>query len=98
MPKGRVASLAGLGINNQAPMVETDINELGDKRLNPEESNLRERESLLKKASIYKIEDQDELADAHRSEGARMPYSEFCLKLKKVAPELTLRDGATGQI
>jgi len=98
MPKGRVASLAGLGINNQAPMVETDINELGDKRLNPEESVIKEREALLKKASVYKIEDQGELQDVKRSEGARLHFGELLRKLQRIAPDLQARDGSPGSL
>lgn len=98
MPKGRLASLAGLGKNNKAPMVETDIHELGDKRLNPEEGVIKERESLLKKASVYKCEDQDELQNEKRSEGARLSFSELVLRLQKIAPELQYRDGSPGNV
>src|SRR6185437_14497578 len=98
MPKGRVASLAGLGVNNRAPMVETDINELGDKRLNPEEGVIKEREELLKKASVYRVEDQGELENPERSSGSRMAYSELLRRLMLICPELTARDGSAGNL
>src|SRR6185312_5745016 len=98
MPKGRVASLAGLGIKNQAPMVETDRLELGDTRLNPDEAVIREREDLLTKASKYKIEDQSELEDAKRSEGARLHFTELLRKLQVIAPGLQARDGSAGNL
>jgi len=98
LPKGRLASLGGLGKNNQAPMVETDIHELGDKRLNPEEGVIKEREDLLKKARKFRVQDQDELENPARSEGARIPYTELLKRLNKVCPQLTAREGSPGSL
>lgn len=79
-------------------MVETDINELGDKRLNPEEGVIKEREALLKKASVYKIEDQGELQNEKRSEGSRLAFSQLLQKLQRIAPDLQARDGLPGNV
>lgn len=79
-------------------MVETDINELGDKRLNPEEGVIKEREALLKKASVYKIEDQAELQNEKRSEGSRLSFSELLHRLQRIAPDLQVKDGSPGNV
>lgn len=98
MPKGRVASLAGLGLKNQAPMVETDIHELGDKRLNPEEGVIKEREALLTKASKYRIYGQDELEDPDRALGPKLSYTEVISRIRRAQPQLKAIDGSPGNI
>lgn len=97
MPKGRLAGLKRKG-DTRAPMVETDIHELGDKRLNPDEGVIKEREALLKKASVYKIKDQGELQNPKRSDGARLGFSAFLSRLKKIIPELKEKDGSPGNL
>lgn len=82
----------------KAPLVETDINELGDKRLDPKEGVAYQREKCLKQASQFKIEDQDELADGQRVYGPRLAYSNLLARLEKLAPGLEARDGARGQL
>ena len=79
-------------------LVQTDINELGDKRLNPDEAVIREREELLRLASTRKIKGQEELEDAERSAGPRMAYTEFLRRLRSEAPALKALDGSPGSI
>lgn len=79
-------------------LIETDIHELGDKRLNPEEGVIRERENCLKAASKYVIEDQAELQNSQRAEGARLSYTALLSRLMKIAPGLNARDGSPGNL
>lgn len=79
-------------------MVETDIHELGDRRLNPEEGVIRERESLLKKVSMYRVDGQDELEDKKRQYGARISFQSFISRLQKLNSQLSARDGSPGNI
>lgn len=82
----------------KAPLVETDIHELGDERLNPEEAVIRERTALLAKASQYRIYGQDELEDPERALGPRLQYTEVLSRLKRVCPQLKVQDGSEGNI
>jgi hypothetical protein len=82
----------------EAPYVETDKRMLGDSHLNPEEAVFREREKCLKEASKYRIANQDELADAKRSEGSRLSFSAVLAKLQKIVPGLVARDGSPGNL
>ncbi len=81
-----------------APLVEPDINELGDKRLNPEEAVAREREALLKKASAFRMPDQDEMEQPEREYGPRLSSDALLGRLRTIAPQLSARDGAPGHI
>jgi hypothetical protein len=71
--------------------------ELGDKFLDPAEANIRERESLLKKAGAAKIYGQAELQDSNRSAGPRMHYSDLIRRLEKICP-VKVRDGSPGAV
>jgi len=77
-------------------LVQTDINELGDKRLNPDEAVYREREDLLKLASTRKIGGQEELEDAERSCGPRLSWQEVIRRLRLCNPELKFHDAQGG--
>lgn len=79
-------------------LFQTDINELGDKRLDPIENVAKLREKCLKDASKYKIEDQDELQNSKRSEGTRMGYAQLLSRLQKIVPDLTAREGSPGNL
>lgn len=79
-------------------LVETDIHELGDKRLNPEEAVIREREDLLRNASRNKLSAQKELEDPSRSGGPRIQFSEFCSKLRRAIPEIRVVRGSPGNV
>jgi hypothetical protein len=81
-----------------APMVETDIRELGDQRLNPEEACAREREDLLRIEAKKKIWGQAELEDHERSAGPRMPWTELIRKLQRCNHGLQVRDGSANAV
>lgn len=85
-------------MSNKAPLVETDPMELGDKRLNPEESVCREREDLLKVASAKKIYGQAELEDPMRAFGPRLQWTEVISKLHRCNPEIKVKDGIPGNV
>jgi hypothetical protein len=76
----------------KAPLVQTDIHELGDERLDPAESVHREREALLKLAATRAIPGQKELEDPDRSSGPRIYWRELLRRLEKIAPGLRSRD------
>lgn len=78
---------------HKSALVEPDINEIGDKRLNPEEAVARERESLLNMASHYAIPGQKQLEDPKRSSGPKIYWSEFLRRLMKLAPEIRPKHG-----
>jgi hypothetical protein len=79
-------------------LIQPDINELGDKRLDPKEAVIRERELCLKEASKYIIQDQSELQDADRSKGERIGYGDFLARLQKVVPDLVPKEGSEGNL
>lgn len=79
-------------------LIQPDINELGDKRLDPKESVAREREELLKIASTRKIAGQEELEDAERSAGPRLAYTEIIRRIQVEAPSLKVLEGAPGSV
>lgn len=73
-------------------LIQPDKNELGDKRLNPEEAVKREREELLKVASRFKVSHQDELSDADRSSGPKIYWRQLLYRLQKLNPLLRYKD------
>lgn len=77
-----------------APLVETDIKNLGDKHkiLSPQEAVAAEREELLKLASVKKIWRQDELENPERSSGPRIHWREFLRRLQKINPKIKAKD------
>lgn len=81
-----------------APYVETDKRMLGDSHLDPIENVHKLREKCLKDASKYKIEDQEQLQDAKRSEGSRLGYAELLSRLQKIVPDLVAREGSAGNL
>ena len=66
MPKKKLRPLKG------APYVEVVKDQLGDKHLDPVESNVREREKTLQQVSKHKIHGQAELED---------PARRFCIQV-----------------
>lgn len=72
--------------------------ELGDAHPNPEEFVIREREDLLKQISSRKAYGQDELDKPERSKGGRLYYSVLLRKLKKLYPQLLVKDGIPGNV
>ena len=81
-----------------APLVEVDPLELTDKRLNPEEAVIRERQELLKMASKSKISGQEELEDAERACGPRLNWTEVLRRLQKCNPQIQVKDGMPGSV
>lgn len=79
-------------------MLITDIQNLGDSRLNPEEGLAKLREENLALAAQKKIQGQDELEDVNRSGGSRMPWKELIFRLTKCNPTLQFRDGTPGNV
>lgn len=71
---------------------------LGDSHLDARENVIKLREMCLKFASRYVTEDQEELQNAGRSEGARLPYTELLKRLKKICPTLAAREGSAGNL
>lgn len=83
----------------RAPLMQPDKNELGDKRLNPEESVAKEREELLSiRHKKHAFPGQDLLADADRSIGSRIPSGEFIVRLQKLNPAILVKDGIPGNV
>lgn len=89
MPKKPKREFKKSGI---APVVEPDIHELGDKRLNPEEGVAREREALLHKVSAFRIPGQDELENPDRQYGPRISAEKFIVVLQHLAPGLVAKE------
>lgn len=79
-------------------LVQTDINELGDFRLDPKESVAREREKALAMAAQKRIYKQDELEDLNRAFGPRIQHGEMIRRLKKLLPSLKVLDGSPGNV
>jgi hypothetical protein len=77
-------------------LVQADINELGDKRLSPEEATHREREIALRKASQSRIDGQEELEDVERSCGPRIAWQELIRRLQDSNPSLLFMDSQGG--
>jgi hypothetical protein len=72
--------------------------QLGDAHLDPKEEVARQREELLKDIAPRKAYGQEELDKAERSEGPRLYYSVFLRKLKKIYPQLLVKDGIPGNV
>jgi hypothetical protein len=81
-----------------APYVEPDRSQLGDRHLDPKEAVIREREELLKTTSRSKIYGQQELEDQERSAGPRLSYTEIIYRLHKINPQLKVVDGIKGSV
>jgi hypothetical protein len=81
-----------------APLVQTDIHELGDERLNPEENVARLREELLQQEAKKKIWGQEELEDPERSSGPCIPWARLIGRLQKCNPGIRVRDGIPGNV
>jgi hypothetical protein len=88
-----------LSRRRRAPLMQPDRNELGDRRLNPEESVAKQREELLSiRHKKHAFAGQDLLADADRSIGTRMPSGELITRLQKLNPAILVKDGIPGNV
>jgi len=81
-----------------APYVEPNKAMLGDKHLDPTESNVRLREDILKQESVKRIHGQDELEKSDRSLGSRLYFTEILRRLWNCNPQIRVRDGAEGSV
>lgn len=79
-------------------LIQPDINELGDKRLDPKEGVAQKREQCLGMAAKKRLPGQDELEDPSRALGPRMQFTEVISKLKRLIPGLTVMDGSPGNV
>lgn len=84
--------------SRKAPLVEADINELGDKRLNPEEGVAQKREECLSMVANRRIGGQSELEDKERGSGPRLQFTEIISRLRREIPTLRVLDGSPGNI
>jgi hypothetical protein len=96
MPKKKLDKIDKMIATRKAPLVQADIMELGDKRLNPAENVKRQEEELLQKASKFKIGRQEELEDAERSSGPRLQFTEVISRLRSEIPSLKAVDSQGG--
>lgn len=74
-------------------LVQTDINELGDKRLDPKESLAKIKEENIALRAKDKLPGQAQLQDVQAALGTPMGYQELILRLKRLVPELVIQDG-----
>jgi len=74
-------------------LIQTDRAELGDTRLNPEESVIRTREELLSQEAKKKYWKQEELEDVERSLGPRINWTDLIRRLQKLNPGIQVKDG-----
>lgn len=80
--------MAGSRLNHQ----------LGDKHLDEKESVIRQREELRDAISGREAYGQKDIEKAERSEGPRLYYTEFLLRLKKIWPHFIVKDGIPGNV
>jgi hypothetical protein len=79
-------------------LILTDSNELGDKRLSPEEGVAKLREGNRKLDEKHKIANQKLLTNVEASVGRTMMSNDFIQKLQKLNPSLIIGDGLPGAI
>lgn len=79
-------------------LIQPDIHELGDERLDPTENVAKKREECLAMAANKRIYKQDELEDPTRALGPRIPFGEMVRKLRKLIPSVKVLDGSPGNV
>jgi hypothetical protein len=79
--------------HGKAPLVVTDINDLGDKRLSPIEANCKLREENQRLIDAKKIPNQALLEDHDMALGNPMSPNDFIQKIKKLNPAIIVEDG-----
>lgn len=79
-------------------LVQTDRNELGDRRLDPKENVAKKREECIAMAGMKRLAYQDDLEDPSRTMGPRLQFSEFVSRLKRIVPSLVVKDGMAGHV
>ncbi len=79
---------------NKAPIIITDSNELGDKRLDPKEVLIKLREENNSHAQrMTRKPDQDILGNKDMAQGQPMEYQHLIHLLKKMNPNIIIKDG-----
>lgn len=81
-------------------LIQPDIDELGDKRLNPDEAVAKAKEDnhRIQAAKGLFLPRQEELENQVLSEGRRIGYREFIRRLSHANPRLLFKDGLPGNI
>lgn len=74
-------------------LIQPNIHELGDKRLNPEENLAKLKEGNAKLNEQYKIPGQAELEDVDKALGKPMSYTEVIRRIKLANNSLIVEDG-----
>jgi hypothetical protein len=74
-------------------LIVTDINDLGDKRLSPEEGVAKLREGNAKLSAEKHIPNQKLLEDHEAAAGTFMLHSELIRRIKKLNPKIVVEDG-----
>lgn len=69
-------------VPNKAPIVVPDINELGDKRLDPAENLAKIKEDNLKLFGVHKLPGQELLENTDMALGKPLDWREFVRKLE----------------
>lgn len=79
-------------------LIQPDINELGDKRLDPKEGVAQKREECLAMAASRRLPHQEDIEDPMRAFGPRLQFTELLSRLRRVNPTLRALDGSPGNI
>lgn len=79
-------------------LIQTDKNELGDKRLDPKENVAKKREECIAAAGLKRLAGQDDLEDPSRTMGPRLQFSDIVAKLQRLVPSLRVLDGLPGNV
>lgn len=74
-------------------LIETDISQLGDKRLAGDELIAREKEKTQAQLDTKRIPDQTDLENREAGMGQVLPCSEFLRLLGKICPGLLIEKG-----
>lgn len=79
-------------------LIQPDIHELGDKRLDGKENVAKLREECLSQAAASRISGQDELEKQERSAGPRLHYAEIIRRIRDVNRDIRVLDGSPGNV
>jgi hypothetical protein len=79
-------------------LIQTNHDELGDKRLNPEEGLAKFKEENATLVQNRRLHKQDELEDQERSAGPRLAYQEVIRRLLKCNSGIRVKDGSLGNV
>lgn len=74
-------------------LIQPDIHELGDKRLDMAEGIAKAKEDNLRQAAKHKVPDQKLLEDAEMARGNLMSWRELIRRVKRINPEILFEKG-----